>query len=465
MKNIAQLLAIAFCLLIISCKKDTFITSTNATLTTSVDSLYFDTVFTTTGSVTQSFKINNTNNQKLKLSTVKLLQGTGSSFKMNVNGISATQVNDIDIEANDSIYVFVTVQIDHDNNNLPFIVTDSIQVSYNGNDRYIPLQAYGQNAVFLKDEIINGNVNWSNDLPYVILGSLRINTDATLTISEGCKVFVHADAPVIVDGSLIANGTKDNPVLFTGDRLDADYKDLPASLPGIYFRGDSKNNILTYAIIKNATEAIVAEQPSVNANPKVVLHQCIIDNAFKTGILCINSSLKADNCLISNCGSNISVAHGGNYEFVHCTVASISNNFITHKNPVLSISNFATQNGNTVTADLDVTIRNCIFWGDAGFIEDEIVVNKQGATSFNIIIENSLYKATNDPANTVFSNVIKNQDPLFDSINVNKGIYNFRINNPAAPGIDQGVPTGFLKDLDNNNRNIGLPDLGCYEKQ
>lgn len=133
-------------------------------------------------------------------------------------------------------------------------------------------------------------------------------------------------------------------------------------------------------------------------------------------------------------------------------------------NPVLSISNFATQNGNTVTADLDVTIRNCIFWGDAGFIEDEIVVNKQGTTSFNIIIENS-FTRLQMILQILFSQYNKNQYPLFDSINVNKGIYNFRINNPAAPGIDQGVVTPFLKDLDNNNRNIGLPDLGCYEKQ
>ena len=33
------------------------------------------------------------------------------------------------------------------------------------------------------------------------------------------------------------------------------------------------------------------------------------------------------------------------------------------------------------------------------------------------------------------------------------------------PGINAGVATGFLKDLDDKNRNVGLPDMGCYEKQ
>ena len=465
MKNVAYLLAIAFCLLIISCKKDIFITSADAKLSTSVDSLHFDTVFTTTGSITKSFKINNTNNQKLKLSTVKLLHGQASAFKINVNGISSTQVNDIEIEANDSIYVFVTVKIDPNNNNLPFIVTDSVQINYNGNERFVALRAYGQNATFLNNETIEGNVNWNNNLPYVILGGLKINVAATLTLQKGCKIFAHANAPIIVEGTLISNGTKNERVIFTGDRLDEDYKDLPASWPGIYFTGNSKDNVLQYTTIKNAYQAVMAEQPAINANPKVVLRQCLIDNAFDAGIFCINSSLHADNCLISNCGSNITIKQGGEYNFTHCTVVSISNNFINHKNPVLAINNFATQNGNTITANLNATFRNCIFWGDAGFVENEITTNKQGNTAFDILIDRCLYRTTNDPANVILNNVIKNQDPLFDSINVNKNIYNFRTTNIAAPGIAKGVITAFTEDLDGNNRNNGLPDLGCYEKQ
>ena len=34
-----------------------------------------------------------------------------------------------------------------------------------------------------------------------------------------------------------------------------------------------------------------------------------------------------------------------------------------------------------------------------------------------------------------------------------------------GPGTNKGVATIFTKDLDDGNRNVGLPDLGCYEKQ
>ena len=81
-----------------------------------------------------------------------------------------------------------------------------------------------------------------------------------------------------------------------------------------------KTMYLTYAVIKNAYQAIVTEKPSINANPKLILHQCIIDNAYDAGIFCVNSSLQADNSLISNCGNNIILSYGGDLQFhpLHC---------------------------------------------------------------------------------------------------------------------------------------------------
>lgn len=459
-------LLFAFCFILSSCKKDNFITSADARLRLTADALKYDTVFTTTGSITKSFKIINENDQKLRLSKVKLMGGSASAYKMNVNGSATTEVNDLEIAANDSIYVFVSVTINPNAANLPFIVSDSILISYNSNNRFVQLQSYGQNANFLSNTIITGNVSWTNTLPYVILGGIRIDTTATLTIPQGCKIYAHADAPIIVDGTLITNGTKNNEVVFAGDRLDNDYKDLPASWPGIYFRGNSKNNVLSFTVIKNAYQAVVAQSPSVNANPKIILHQCIIDNAYDAGILCANTSLQADNSLISNCGSNIAIIYGGDYNFTHCTVASYSNLYITHKNPVLSVSNFAIQGGTTITANLNAIFRNCIFWADSsGFVNNEVVVNKQGSNAFTVLFDKNIYRGANDPSNSTLNGNLKSQDPLFDEIDVVKRKYDFRVTkNNAAPGINKGAATIFSKDLDDKNRNNGLPDLGCYEK-
>jgi hypothetical protein len=466
LRFLGSLLITISCLLLSSCQKDSFITSQNAQLSTSVDSLKYDTVFTSVGSITQSFKINNLNNQKLLLSTVKLMTGTASAFKININGSAVDEANNIEIAANDSIYVFVTIHVNPTLSNLPFIVRDSIMITYNGNTHFVQLQAYGQNANFLKSRVIKGDVNWSSQLPYVLLGSLHIEAGATLTIDSGCKIYSHADAPIIVDGTLIINGTKEKKVIFSGDRLDADYKSLPASWPGIYFRESSKNNVLTYVVVKNAYQAVVAEKPSVNGNPKLVLHQCIIDNAYDAGLLCVNSSVDADNCLITNCGTNIGLTYGGNYHLTNSTVAAYSTSYSTHKKPVLTVTDYATLNGATLSADLNAVFRNCIFWSENSSVDNEVITDKQGSGTFNVLFDHCLYKAKDDPLNSTINEAVKNQDPLFDAVDASKQLFDFHVNNSTAPGIDKGIGgTGFVKDLDDNNRSVGLPDIGCYEKQ
>lgn len=449
-----------------SCKKDSFITSQNAQLSTSADSIKYDTLFTSIGSITQSFKINNLNNQKLLLNTVKLMNGASSSFKININGNSVSEIENVEIAANDSIYVFVTAKIDPTLANIPFIVKDSILISFNGNKHFVQLQAYGQNANFLRNKILRGKTTWSNNLPYVILGSLQIDSAASLTIEAGCKIFSHANTPIIVDGNLVINGSLQQPVIFTGDRQDINYKDLPNGWAGIYFTGSSHDNLLNYTIIKNAFQAVVVEKPSINANQKLILHQCIIDNASSAGLFCINSSVQADNSLITNCGSNMSLTYGGSYTFTNCTIAAYSNNYITHKNPVLLASNFAVTVNATVSTDLIAKFQNCIFWGENGIVDNEIIVNKQGGNTFSVIFDHCLYKSKTDPANSTITSCIKNTDPLFDNIDMTKKLYDFHISANNAPGKDNGISsTGFLLDLDGNNRSVGLTDIGCYEKQ
>jgi hypothetical protein len=453
-------------LLAFSCRKDSFITAKDAFVNFSSDTLFFDTVFTSTGSITQLVKIVNTNNQKLRLTTVKLMGGSQSSFHINIDGAAGPEQDNLELAAGDSLYVFVAVQITPGGANLPFIIQDSIQVSFNGNQRYIQLQAWGQNAHFLRNQVIKGNVIWNNTLPYVIQGGLQVDTNATLTIPAGCHIYFHADAPLLVDGTLQVTGDRYDSakVYFQGDRLDEPYRDFPGAWPGIYFRNSSNNNSLQYAVIRNAYQAVVTTSPPAGALPKLVLSQCIIDNSYDAGILAAQGSLQAVNCLITNCGRNIVLGYGGNYQFTHCTAASFSNNFITHTQPVLSVSNYILQGATPVPADLHASFTNCIFWGDNGTVNDEVVASQQGNTVFSVNFSNCLWKVKINPAAVVFANIIANTDPLFDSVNNSRGYYDFHLK-PGSPALDKGAITGITIDLDGNPRPIGLPDLGCYERQ
>jgi hypothetical protein len=453
----------------VSCKKESFITSGNARLSTSADTLHFDTLFTSVGSVTQYFRIFNNNDQKLKLSNIELSGGTSSAFKINVDGFTGPAVRDVEIEANDSVYVFVTVKIDPTLEDIPFVFQDSVQIEYNGNRKWVQLEAWGHNANFFRSKVVTGSESWTNSKPYVILDGLFIAPGATLTISKGTRIFVHADAPIIVDGTLRVLGERydSTRVTFRGDRLDEPYRNFPAAWPGIYFRETSINNELNFVNIINAYQGIVLLQPSINSNPKLVLNESVVDNCYDAGILAIQSSIRSKNSLISNCGKNMVLVNGGNYDFNHCSVVTISNSFITHKDPVLLLTNFI-EEGTTVTSNpLSAVFKNCIFWGENGTVEDEVVVNKQADAPLDVDFQNCLWKVKKDPTLTQgvkSSDIIPNQSPAFDSINVQRNYYSFRLRG-GSPAVDKGLPSGVLLDLDGNPRPIGFPDMGSYEKQ
>lgn len=464
MKALSLILLSCFTL-VLSCRKDSFISTPDARVTITVDTLKYDTVFVTAGSITQSFKIINENDRKLRISSVRLMGGNSSAYSINVDGTPGPEVTGLEIEANDSIYVFAQVNVDPGAGNLPFIIRDSIQVSYNGNSKLVQMEAWGQNAHFYRDKEILADETWNNDLPYVILGYLYIDSNRTLTINKGCRIYMHADAPIIVNGSLVVNGLKDTAdrVFFQGDRLDDPYRDFPASWPGIYFLGSSVNNLMNYAVIKNAYQAIGIQDPAANSNPKLVLNECIIDNAYDAGIIAINSSISARNCLVSNCGRNLYLVQGGDYEFTHCTVVTIANRYLQHRDPVLTLSNYA----NGISNPLDALFRNCIFWGENGLVSNEVEVIKNGNTAFNANFDHNLWKVENAPQNISSTGIINNQPPLFDSINSFENHYNFRLQE-FSPALDKGnTAAGIPADLDGNPRPLPagtLPDLGCFER-
>lgn len=448
------------------CRKDQFTDSSSVRLKASTDTLHFDTVFTSTGSVTQVVKIVNDNDKGIKVSSVRLMGGASSPFRINVDGTPGPQVNNVEIAGSDSTYVFVTVSINPNTANLPFVVRDSIEISYNGNRTLVQLDAYGRNARFLRNYTVTGQETWTKELPYVLLGNFTINENARLNIGQGCRVYLHADAPMIVKGTLnVEGGIPDSTrVLFTGDRLDDPYRDFPASWPGIYFTATSRDNRIQYAYIKNAYQALVLEDPSPNAAPKLELNETIVDNAFDAGILSVNSSIRARNLLVSNCGRNLVLVKGGNYEFLHSTIASFSNNFIQHREPVLLLANYINIGNTASPATLNALFRNCIFWGEqGGLVDNEVVVARAGSNPFSVTFDRVLWRVQSDPPHSTINSAI-NSDPLFDTVNTGQRLYNFRLQ-PSSPALNKGIATGILTDLDGLSRPVGLPDLGAYERR
>ncbi|GAA4320107.1 choice-of-anchor Q domain-containing protein [Flaviaesturariibacter amylovorans] len=459
MKPVLPLLC---CLLIglgiLACRKDRFTTSAGAQLRTSVDTLHFDTVFTTVGSVSGVVKIFNDDRDGIRISSVRLAGGAASPFRINVDGIPGPQVRDLEVAGNDSLYIFVTVTLGASGTLQPFVVQDSIEISWNGNRRWVQLDAWGQNARFLRNHEVTGSETWDSTLPYVILDRLTIDTGATLSLTPGTRLYMHANAPIVVHGSLQAAGEPfdSTRVLFTGDRLDVPYRDFPASWPGIYFSPASRNNRLTAAWIRNAYQGVVLS--GGGPAPKVILEETIIDNAYDAGLLAGSSSLSARNLLVSNCGRGIVLEGSGDYSFVHCTAAGYSNGYVQHKEPVLGIYTSG-------SAPFNALFRNCIFWGEAnGIVQNEVELGRSGTAPFNLTFDQVLWRVRNAPSPATTSGAINNTDPQFDSVASGRRYFSFRLAE-TSPALNKGVPTTVTTDLDGKPRPVGLPDLGAYERQ
>jgi len=454
---------VILCTTIVSCRKESVTTSADATLTLSRDSIYFDTLFTTAGSITKSFRIFNESDRDVRIGSIRVAGGEQSKFRFNVDGRSGPEAADIEIESKDSVHVFVSVTIDPDDADLPFIVEDSILIEYNSHVKTVQLSAWGQNAYFIDSRIIYDDTAWTNERPIVITGGVLVAEGTTLSIQKGARIFLHADAPILVDGSIQAIGEKydSTKIIFTGDRLDEYYRDLPGSWPGIYFRYYSTGNLLRYVEIRNAYQGVVAEDAPDEDSVKLHLEQCIIDNCYDAGIIAIRSNIYAQNSLISNCGKNMLLLRGGNYEFLHCTSAAFSDNFIRHEQPVLTVADYFENGDALLYGEVNATFTNCIFWGSSGIVDDEIAALREGTGAYKAEFRNCIVRQAVLPQNATFTGVLQNQDPMFRVTEPVTREYDFRLAE-GSPAKDGGVSSSLNFDIQETPRS-GKPDIGAFE--
>jgi hypothetical protein len=478
---IIVLIATGIAMLNTSCKKTKTLT-TGGQLTFSVDTLKFDTVFTAAGSFTLSLKIYNPQNEKVNISSVRLQNGASTYFHLNIDGAAGNTATNIEIAAHDSIYVFATVDIDPTNVNSPFVITDSLVATLNGNNFYLPFTAYGQNAHYLVDSVLPvGVINWDTIKPYVILHSAEVPLGSTLKIPAGCRVYMNGDSWLVVYGKLLINGTASDTVIFQGDRLDRSYfgyEGYPGEWGGIYFGSYSTGNVLSYVRLENCgNSSLGGTQPAAieiaqdsanlgnvtNPSPQVTLDHVQIENSIGFGILNFGGSLVATNCLIDICGSQaLGNIQGGYDSMTNCTFACYSTDGVSHVNSTLAIVNYYEDESNVIhLGNLNAVLQNCIVWGS---LDSEVFCDTIAGAAAGISFKNCLMNIGTLPGFAGTPMCIFNQDPLFKSTTGTGGTMGFDFHlQSGSPARGKGIViTAVANDFDNYPR-INGNDIGCYQ--
>jgi hypothetical protein len=465
-----------------SCRKDESISSDpSLKLSFSTDSVMFDTVFTTMGSVTKRLMVYNNNDHAVEITSVKLAGGSNSPYQVNIDGSSGTEVRNIEIGGNDSLFVFVRVTVDPVNDNLPLVVKDSVIFETNGNQQDVDLVAWGQDAHFIVGtkqsenlppyKIVAGegeNVHWPNDKPYVIVGYAVVDSLGFLTVDPGCRIHFYNNSGLWIyrDGGIQVNGTLEEPVTFQGVRLEEAYDDVPGQWDRIWINQSAADATFNYSVIKNATIGIQAETLLNNEGLLVPgtntlhLNNTQILNSLGWGIFTLYYHIEANNIVVANSGSSLlNLTTGGNYSFKNSTFANYWSDNV-RKDPLLHLSDYYIYYSNNeqlvYTGDVEnAYFGDCIFYGN---LDNEILLDKypESTSLFNYQFDYSLLKLP-DTTDANFTNCLFNLDPLF----INYSFNDYHLDS-LSPVRNMGIPMGNPYDLDGILRSE-TPDLGAYE--
>ncbi|GHV03988.1 hypothetical protein FACS189416_1390 [Bacteroidia bacterium] len=452
----------------------------NLRLGFSVDTLSFDTVFTAVGSVTRQFMVYNTNKEALNIETIRLLQDTKSGFRINVDGRNGESFSNVRIAGNDSLYVFVEVTVDPADENQPFLLEDKLEFTFNGNRQSVVLQAFGQDVHLLKGGyVLTQDTVWPSDRPYLIYDSVTVDPGVTLTIEKGAILYMHDKAKWIVNGTLKAIGTLEEPVIFRGDRFDnltekIPYDRVPNQWDGLFFGTGSFDNEMEHTIVRNGRNGLTFAE-SLPEQTKIRITNSQITNMGDSLLTAVNCRIEAVNTEFSNASKSVVWLTGGTTRFIHCTLA---NYFVVNPgrkdNAMLTLSNKSFPLS-------EASFDNCII--DGSHYGRELSIDLPEGAKFSYRFNHCAIN-TKEVEDTAFVSVQFLQ-VSYSSPNYYKSIgtaenglfYDFRLdlmkdkankpleNQPIIGKADPAIATQYPLDrfgIDRTTSEDG-PDIGAYE--
>lgn len=478
MKQFYSIILVVLIAINFSCERDFSFRGGDEGLWFSNDTISFDTIFTSLGSITKSFRVYNKYDEDLTINRISLAGGEDSNYRININGLPQTDVQEIKIRSHDSLYVFVEITIDPGGVDVPFVVKDSIVFETLKTIQYIPLIAYGQDVVIIDSEILDTQT-FTSEKPYLIFDYAVVDTFKHLTIEPGARIYFHNDASLLVFGGIDATGTVDEPIIFQGDRLDDYYDNIPGQWGFIHFYPNSRNNVLDHVIIKNGAVGVRIDSVGLGDDPPMIISNTVIQHISHVGLLVENSKLKVTNSLFGDCGTHsVALTCGGSYEFYHCTLARMYTYGIANYSycKALYIDNYYNDNnGNEVIIPLEQAVfGNSVIYGVSNkeiFLDLKEIKEDGVDPGVNYYFDHCYIKngGTVDVSDTDhFNGIIEDEDPGFVLWGT-RNLYDYNVEldtlsllrDAGAIEYANVVPIDLigvdrLKDT--------MPDIGVYER-
>lgn len=446
------------------CISDDISHSPNDVLTFSCDTLDFDTVFTDLGTPTARLRVYNRAAKAINISTVRLRNDDGV-FSINVDGVSGKEFENVEIRANDSIFVFVECLIASNDDSAPFEVKGNLDFVTNGVAQTVCLQAFGQNVTRLRNVTLTEDAVFTADRPYVVFDTLKVAEGAVLTLLPGTRLLFHDKGFLQVDGTLLALGERGKTIAMRGDRLDdvlpdTGYEILSGQWGGVRFGAGSFGNRMEFVEMQSSVSGVVVDSCGVIDRSKLVLVNSWLHNSQGNVLRSSHAKVDAYGCCFSEAGEAVVHLTGGEHDFVQCTLANYYL-FAISPEEILTLKHVKREDLSSSSAPLmKARLANSIIYGmvppiSPGDLDDS-----------EVYLRNVLLGVTGKDDDH-FISCLWDENPLFETVREDY-LFNYRLKEDS-PAIGAGNPefvTGIdMLDMDGVDRlAAGNPALGAYAR-
>ena len=479
--NLKSVFMVAFLLLGLSaCQQDMLSDDPTMRISFSHDTLLFDTVFTDMGSSTKRMLVYNPNKNAVQIKQVTMQNGR--FFYINLDGENQLDnLRDITLRGGDSLFLFVRVHIDPQEQNSPVLVEDSITFLVNDKLQHVHLQAYGQNVEILRNDeklLVYDRLNLTNTRPYLVYDTVVVK--GLLSIQKGTTIYMHAGASIYAYGSVNAKATLEEPIVIRGDRTDRLFDSVPYRVASGQWGGfylvhqdtwPAPIYQFDYVDIISGTIGVYAISESTSVRPKLTLHNSRIHNHSIYGLVLQNIDATVVNTEISNCASYCVYLAGGKHDFIHNTIAAyfgfpyttlnIHENMIREDVAAVYINNLSKNMALT-----ESSFYNCIITGAR---KNNIVVATPLPEYYTGAFEGNFMQTDSLRADFARNNVYASDSDTVVFRNIyyksrEYRYYDYRLDSlsPARNVADSIIALSYPYDRLGIRRK-SRPDAGCYE--
>lgn len=456
---IGLIFAFAVTLSFASCIEDGFTTSPSNQPSFSADTLNIGDVYTAELTQTSRFIVYNRHSKGLNVEHVSVKGENAGFFRVNVDGMSGREFSNIEIRANDSIFVFVEAVLPENGTDFPQTVEAELEFLVNGVKSSVVITATGQDITRLKGVVINESTRLSAQKPYRVIDSLVVAENATLTLDPGVKIFFHDKAVLRVKGTIICKGTPEQPIRLTGDRTgevipNVSFDIMSRQWDGVEIMETSSANQMEYTEISNTTYGVNVFGKAEDVDQKkLTLINCKLRNSGSSVLMAFNASIEAVGCEFAEGAEGLVVLMGGNHRFDLCT-ASNHYLFAAVSGAAWNFIQQETTEDGVPIAPTRALITNSITYGLGADVEPGDLSGSE------IYFKRCLFKSEGSDDDN-FVECIWNADPLFYTVR-EKYIFDYRLK-PDSPAIGTAFTdlseSKLLKDFYGEER---LNDLGAY---